>query len=199
MSATLARPRTEVPEVLHIEDIVTRPGARRALAVTRIFTGFYFLWAFLDKLLGLGYSTPTANAWINGGSPAQGFLGGVVNNEAVPFNGFFGLFQNGFGDVLFMAGLLGIGVALITGAGLKIAAVAGITLMTLMWWTQTGLWVDSTNAPGLAEGARTASNPLLTSHWFEGGMIALAALTRSGDQWGLGRWWSKIVGDSWLR
>lgn len=196
---TATRTPTERPTVLHMEDIVTRTGARRVLGVIRIFTGAYFLWAFLDKLFGLGYSTPSANAWINGGSPAQGFLGGVVNNDAVPLNGFYALFQNTFGDILFMAGLLGIGIAVITGAGLKIAAIAGITLVTLMWWTQTGLWIDSTNSAAFVEGARTASNPIITAHWFEGGMLALAALTRSGDQWGLGRWWSKIVGDSWLR
>ena len=33
----------------------------------RIATGLVFLWAFLDKLLGLGYATPTDRAWINGG------------------------------------------------------------------------------------------------------------------------------------
>src|SRR5690625_7066157 len=28
------------------------------LGLVRIFIGFYFLWAFADKLLGLGFSTP---------------------------------------------------------------------------------------------------------------------------------------------
>ena len=32
----------------------------RALAVLRIATGFIFLWAFLDKMFGLGYATPAA-------------------------------------------------------------------------------------------------------------------------------------------
>ena len=30
-----------------------------------------FLWAFLDKAFGLGYATPSGNAWINGGSPTR--------------------------------------------------------------------------------------------------------------------------------
>jgi len=49
----------------------------KALAVLRIATGLVFLWAFLDKLSGLGYATPTAKAWINGGSPTKGFLSSV--------------------------------------------------------------------------------------------------------------------------
>jgi len=45
--------------------------AARALAVLRITTGFVFLWAFLDKTFGFGYATPSAKAWIHGGSPHQ--------------------------------------------------------------------------------------------------------------------------------
>src|SRR5690625_3160916 len=48
------------------------------LGLVRIFIGFYFLWAFADKLLGLGFSTPKEGAWINGGSPTTGFLGGSI-------------------------------------------------------------------------------------------------------------------------
>ncbi|WP_418606302.1 hypothetical protein [Georgenia sp. SUBG003] len=73
--------------------------------------------------------TPAERAWINGGTPAQGFINGIES----PFAGFFQLFANPFGDVLFMAGLLGIGVAMITGAGLKIAAVTGSLLMLFMY------------------------------------------------------------------
>ena len=39
-----------------------RPGARRSLAVLRLATGFIFLWAFLDKTFGLGFSTPVERA-----------------------------------------------------------------------------------------------------------------------------------------
>ena len=46
----------------------------RALAGLRIATGFIFLWAFLDKLFGLGYSTASAKSWIHGGSPTKGYL-----------------------------------------------------------------------------------------------------------------------------
>jgi thiosulfate dehydrogenase (quinone) large subunit len=55
------------------------------LALARISLGFIFLWAFLDKLIGLGFATcrdaaeGTVNvmcdaAWLSGGSPTYGFL-----------------------------------------------------------------------------------------------------------------------------
>ena len=65
-------------------DLVAVDGGRRSLAgarwmaVLRLATGFIFLWAFLDKLFGLGYSTKSANAWIHGGSPTNGFLSHVA-------------------------------------------------------------------------------------------------------------------------
>ena len=43
--------------------------ARGAFAALRIVLGFTFLWAFVDKLFGLGYATPSERSWINGGSP----------------------------------------------------------------------------------------------------------------------------------
>jgi hypothetical protein len=46
--------------------------AARFLAVFRVVVGLEFLWAFLDKTFGLGYATPAARAWINGGSPIVG-------------------------------------------------------------------------------------------------------------------------------
>jgi thiosulfate dehydrogenase (quinone) large subunit len=60
--------------------------AAKALAVLRISTGFVFLWAFLDKTFGLGYATPSARSWINGGSPTRGFLSSV---DVGPFQGAF--------------------------------------------------------------------------------------------------------------
>ena len=59
-------------------DIVTSPSARIVLAVLRIAVGFIFLWTFLDKTFGLGFSTPRQMAWIHGGQPAQGFIKGVA-------------------------------------------------------------------------------------------------------------------------
>ena len=90
-----------------------RSGARRVLAVSRVVIGFTFLWAFLDKLFGFGFATPSSRAWINGGTPAQGF----IKNIDGPSKDVFQIFANPFGDWLFMAGLLGIGVAMIAEPG----------------------------------------------------------------------------------
>lgn len=165
------------------EDIVTRRGARRALAAARLIMGWIFLWAFFDKLFGLGFSTPAERAWIRGGAPAQGYIGGIEE----PLAGFFQpLFLNAFGDWLFMIGLLGLGIALTLGIGLKVAAVAGTLLLTFMWISQF---------PPLMGG----TNPITTSHWVEAAVVIISAVTLSGDTWGMGRWWAGKVGDGWLR
>ena len=112
-TATLAAEKT----------IVTTATARGWLAVTRYATGFIFLWAFLDKTFGLGFSTPVERAWINGGTPAQGFL--MSEGVTGPFQGFFPSIATPLADWLFMAGMLGIGLAVILGIGLRVSAVAG--------------------------------------------------------------------------
>lgn len=101
-----------------------------ALAIARILIGFVFLWAFIDKTFGLGFATPAAKAWLNGGSPTLGFLKTVEG----PFQSFFSsLAGQPWVDWLFMLGLLGIGVALILGIGTRIAMVTGSILLFMMW------------------------------------------------------------------
>jgi len=98
-------------------------GAAKFLAVFRVVVGFEFLWAFLDKTFGLGYATPSAKAWINGGSPTKGFLSSVAVG---PFEATFHTWAGTpWAAWLFMIGLLGIGIALTLGIGLRIAAVSG--------------------------------------------------------------------------
>ncbi|WP_221934975.1 DoxX family protein [Georgenia yuyongxinii] len=165
------------------EQIVTSPGARKTLAIGRIIIGWVFFWAFIDKLFGLGFMTPAERAWINGGTPAQGFIKGIEG----PFHDVFQVFANPFGDALFMVGLLGIGVAMLAGAGLRIAAVTGTLLMLFMY---------------LAElpGALGGTNPITDSHWVEAMLLIIAAVTLSGDTWGVGKWWAKMIGNkTWLR
>lgn len=166
-------------------DIVRSPFARGALAFLRIVVGWIFLWDFFDKLLGLGYSTPSERAWINGGSPTFGFL----DNASGTFGGMFQAMAgaSAFLDWLFMAGLLGIGVAMITGAGVKIGAIAGTALVFMMYLASFPL------------GQEGQTNPITTAHWLEAAAMITVAATYAGDTFGLGKWWSRIVGDSWLR
>ena len=44
-----------------------------------------------------------------------------------------------------------------------------------------------------------ATNPLVDLHWVLTLSTIVFALTRAGGTLGLGTWWSRLVGDSWLR
>ncbi|MFE0704679.1 DoxX family membrane protein [Streptomyces sp. NPDC058872] len=99
------------------------PGraARGSLATLRIVLGWSFLWPFLDKMFGLGFSTESAGAVVNGGSPTEGFL---LHGTKGPFAHVFDSVAGAWWlDTLFMLGLLGIGLALLLGIGTRIAAV----------------------------------------------------------------------------
>ncbi len=176
------------------EDIVTRPAVRKVLAVGRIVIGWTFLWAFLDKLFGLNFATPSQAAWINGGTPAQGFISRIEG----PFASFFQIFNNTFGDWFFMFGLLGIGVAMIAGAGLRIAAAGGTLLMLFMFMAE--IPAATTFVDG--ELVRGSTNPIVDSHWHEALLLIIAAVTLAGDTWGLGKWWANrpiVRRNPWLR
>ena len=176
------------------ESIVTSPLARKVLAVARIAIGFTFLWAFVDKLFGFGFATPSSRAWINGGTPAQGFIKGIDG----PYHDVFQIVANPVGDWLFMAGLLGIGVAMITGAGLRIAAAGGTLLMLFMFfaeWPTATTVVDGKVVSG-------SNNPIVDSHWHEALLLIISAVTLAGDTWGLGKWWGNlntVRKNRWLR
>jgi thiosulfate dehydrogenase (quinone) large subunit len=155
------------------------------LAALRISTGFIFLWAFLDKTFGLSYATPSEGAWIDGGSPTEGFLGHVAVG---PFES---TFQSWAGDLwadwLFMLGLAGIGVAVILGVGLRIAAVSGTVMMLLMWVAEWPL------ARHTSTGELSGSNnPLVDYHIIYALALVVVAVLHAGDHYGLGRIWARI-------
>ena len=148
------------------------------LGVVRILIGFYFLWAFADKLFGLGYSTPSERSWLNGGSPTAGFLGGSIEGGN-PFAGVWEFFLsiNPLTDVLFMLGLLGVGVALMLGIGTRVAAISAAAMYTLMYLAAFPI----------------ATNPLYDTHLLMAvAVIAMAGLA-AGDHVGLGAHWHRLV------
>jgi len=99
--------------------------------VLRLAMGLIFLWAFVDKLFGLGFATTTQNAWINGGSPTSGFL---LNATRGPLAEFFkGLSGMPAVDWLFMLGLLGVGLTVTFNKYLKWGALAGSVMLLLMY------------------------------------------------------------------
>ncbi len=146
---------------------------RYLLAAIRISLGWVFLWAFLDKLFGLGRSTAPEGAWLAGSSPTAGFLSFAAKG---PLAGIYkGLAGNPVIDVLFMVGLLGLGVALLLGIGLKIAGIAGPLLMLLIWSAQLP----------------PTDNPLIDNHIIYALILALLPLLKAGHTLGLGNWWEK--------
>lgn len=97
----------------------------------RLSMSFIFLWAFLDKAFGLGFSTTSASAWINGGSPTSSFLSNATYG---PFSSFFqSLSGNSIIDWVFMIGLLVIGLSLLLNRLTKWGVVGGILMMLLMY------------------------------------------------------------------
>ena len=155
-------------------ETTTAKATRYVLAGLRLALGWIFLWAFLDKLFGLGFATKAENAWIDGGSPTAGFLGNAVKG---PFADFYAGFAGAaWADWLFMTGLAGIGLALILGVGMRIAATTGSLLLVLMW---TAVLPPE-------------NNPFMDDHLVYAGVLVLLALTAAGDTLGLGRIWKRL-------
>jgi len=143
-------------------------------ATLRIGIGWIFLWAFLDKLLGLGFSTATEKSWILGNSPTYGFL---KMASIGPFASFYqSIAGNPFVDGLFMAGLLLIGIALILGIGVRIAGISGALMLILMY---TAGFMPPQN------------NPFLDNHLIYAIIMIGLIASRSGNYFGLGKWWTE--------
>lgn len=138
----------------------------------RILLGWLFLWGFLDKLFGLGYATTSKGAWINGGSPTAGYLkfaaGGI-------FQGFYNSISgNGVVDWLFMLALLALGIALILGIGMRIAAYGGTLFLLLLW---------SSHVP-------PTDNPIIDDHIIYIFVLWGLYLIKAGRMFGLGDRWA---------
>jgi thiosulfate dehydrogenase (quinone) large subunit len=166
--------KTEPVIVPPVDQATGRPGLLGyVLAALRFALGWTFLWAFLDKTFGWGFATPTENAWVNGGSPTTGYLSNVDG----PFEGFFtGMAGQAWADWLFMIGLLGIGLALILGIGMRIAAITGALLLAFMWMAALPL----------------ANNPFMDNHLTEALMLLVLALAGAGRVVGLGKVWERL-------
>lgn len=163
------------------------------LSVSRILIGFIFLWAFLDKLIGLGFTTcrervegvltNTVNvmcdsAWLSGGAITKGYLG----SSSGPFAEIFkSLGEQRWTDWIFMIGLLAIGLALMLGIGTKIAAWSGLAMLLMMYVSHA--WPFSA---GL-------TNPVIDYHIIYGvAGIAIVWVELQRQSIGLGSWWRKL-------
>jgi thiosulfate dehydrogenase [quinone] large subunit len=181
-----SRRRTGTADLTAVESSSATALTRaHVMAGLRLLTGFVFLWAFLDKTFGLGYATPSERAWIEGGSPTKGFLSGVaVGPMESTFHDWAGA---AWADWLFMLGLLGIGLALVLGIGLRIAAVAGTLMMAFMWIAE---WPP---AKHLSDGSPSMStNPFVDYHLVYAVVLIALAATGAGAVWGLGKVWARL-------
>jgi thiosulfate dehydrogenase [quinone] large subunit len=154
-----------------------------ALALARISLGFIFLWAFADKLFGLGFSTcrdkldavhaGCSQAWTHGGSPTTGFLSHATQG---PFsNWYHHLAGLAWVDWLFMLGLLTVGLGLLLGVFIRLSTTIGIVMLLLMW--SSLLW--------------PATNPFVDEHIVYIFVLAAINLANSQQRWGLHDNWVK--------
>lgn len=163
-----------------------------AWTVLRILLGWSFLWAFLDKMFGLGFSTcrgfgPEGTAassidylcpasMIKGGSPTYGLL--EYGTRGSHTGGLFrwmassGPTTIGFADVLFMLALLLGGVALMLGVGTRIAAIGSAILIAFMFLA-LDVWPEQ--------------NPINSSHMTEF-FVYLGIATVGPGTFSLQRW-----------
>ncbi|MFG3698203.1 hypothetical protein ACGF5C_09835 [Micromonospora sp. NPDC047620] len=158
----------------HPAETTRERATRYVFAGIRIALGWTFLWAFLDKVFGLGHATEAKNAWLNGGSPTKGFL---TFGAAGPFKGIYnGIAGAAWADVLFMTGLAAIGVALLLGIGMRVAAVAGVVLYVMMWTVVLP----------------PENNPFIDDHLLNAALLVGLALVNAGATLGLGAAWAKL-------
>jgi thiosulfate dehydrogenase [quinone] large subunit len=181
------------------DDQIGNRVARSFAGVARILLGFTFLWAFLDKMFGWGYSTPSGQGWMFGtgtGNPTAGFLK-FGTNPSGPFVSFFNnLAPSSPGswlNWLFMLALLGAGVGLMLGIGMRISSI-GATLLLLSMWTAVAPWATYVDKSGATV---ASSNPLLDEHMIYSATLMLLMFAMAGRYWGLGRWWESRT-PSWL-
>ena len=146
---------------------------RIVAGVTRLALGWVFLWAFLDKTFGLGFATPADAAWLKGGSPTTGYLSSIDGTFADFFNGMAG---HAWADWLFMLGLLGIGVALMLGVFMNLAALSATVMLVFMWMAALPL----------------ENNPFLDDHLVYAAVAVLLALMGAGRWLGLGAMWERL-------
>lgn len=146
---------------------------RTDLGLLRVAIGFIFLWAFFDKLLGLGYATAPSRSWLSGVSPTLGYLKNATHGPLAEF--FQSLAGNPIVDFLFMLGLLGVGVAFVLGIAMRFASLAGAAMLILMYL--------SAFPP--------VNNPLIDDHIIYALVLLVLANIDSKKTTAISSWWNK--------
>lgn len=193
---TEMRTQVEMPAIERLEPVHTK-GLQAVFGVLRLFMGWTFLWAFIDKLWAFGYATGRLEdgtvdktaAWIDGASPTAGVFAYALN--AGPFTSFY----EGIGNVqmtaqgptadpavwvdwTYMLAMLLIGLGLITGVMTRLAAVGGIVWMAI-FYTVVAIWPEH--------------NPFLDDHIIYAVVLVGLILANAGRYLGLGKVWQEVA------
>ena len=129
------------------------------------------MWGFFDKLFGMDFATASEKALIHGESPTTGFLKFGTKG---PFTDIYaGMAGNVFVDWASMLGLLAIGLPLMLGAGVRLAAHGGIA-MSLMMYTAGFIPPEH--------------NPFMDEHVLSAIIFVVLPVAKAGHMLRLGRW-----------
>lgn len=173
----------------------TGTGAARMVGplsgVVRLLLGWVFMWAFIDKLFGLGFATcrledGTVNtlcdsAFLKGGSPTWGYLAnatqGSETGRLFDWMAPAGPAAPNLVDWLFMAALLLIGIGLLLGIAMWLSSISGALLLTFMYLSGF-VWPEN--------------NPFIDDHIVYALVLLLLAAMGAGRYLGFGRWWQGL-------
>ena len=150
------------------------------IGILRIALGFYMFWAGIDKIFGFGLATKKDAAIINGGKATLGFL--KFGTATSPLHGFYAAIAgNVITEILFVGGLVLIGLALMLGVGTRIAGISGAILMSLMYLAVLPM----------------THNPLLDEHIIYGlSFLYFATMPKVGNYLGFGAKWGEITNNN---
>ncbi len=147
---------------------------KAVLGILRVSMGLIFLWAFFDKLLGLGFATTPDKAWLAGGSPTYGFLSFGVHG---PFTDFYhSIAGTPLVDWLFMLGLLFIGLSLTLGIFMKLGSWSALAMLVLMY---------------TAAGIQPENHPFIDDHFIYFFVVLLAMWGNAEKYFSFGNAWSR--------
>ncbi|OGI74844.1 hypothetical protein A2740_01770 [Candidatus Nomurabacteria bacterium RIFCSPHIGHO2_01_FULL_43_16] len=158
----------------NILDNMSENKTRYVWGLLRLALGLIFIWAFLDKVFGLGFATARSGAWFLGGSPTTGFLKFGVHG---PFADFYhGLAGVPIVDYLFLLGLFFVGITLTFGVFVKLGSLTGIIMLFLMY---------------TAVGIPPENHPFIDDHIVYILVMFGLTMSDSGDYLGIGKVWSR--------
>lgn len=179
------------------DPIATPKRAQVMWELIRIAVGWTFLWAFVDKLFGLGAATCEKgvndagesvggvmcdDAFLSGGSVTFGILefatAGSKTGDLFSWMASSGPYSQNVVDWLFMFGIGAIGISLTFGFLVRLGAVACFVMYIFMY---------------LAIAVWPANNLFWDDHLL-GALLAVGLIFgNAGATLGLGPWWRKVV------